>query len=151
MNAKSLRTIIRALKGRSLKTVAAAEPDAIAWHLVGSVPHQGFTRRFPVRTGIPTFHSFRVQKGAVKGTALVGHSPTEGAHISRIASTTRDAMGYPVPLDLGVKGYRQLFRGIRSALGVPPGTPVRFTRTRNIFNLARKRPITRTDSSVRLR
>lgn len=152
MNAKSLRVLIRALKGRSLKTVAAAEPDAVAWHLLGSVPNRSFIlRTLPAKVTQYAEHVFDVRKGNVTGTVITHNMPGRNVGIRRVASTARDSMGHPVPLDLGVKGYRRLFRGIRSTLGVPSGTHITFERARNIFNPASRKYIKRESSALKLR
>ncbi len=151
MNAKTVRLFVRALRGRSAKAVTSAAPGSPQWHLDRSIDllgasGPGFNRRRLPREK-PSFmkHVFSVDKGYVSvrnEPGIPGHWP---GHQASIAGVFSDDF---TPLDLGVSGYRKVFRGIRSALGIPKGTNIKFHRITNEFNPRAQRDRT---SSVRLR
>ncbi len=156
MTAKTLRTFVRALRGRSLKAVPGAKPGAFPWHVAEAEPHfggkavglgakpaavsiqetsigrsgktPGFNlRKLPSRTPETLHHTFRIV-GPTQGRVITEYSPSE-KHLRVLNVFSLDRQK---PLDLGVGGYHRLFKGIKSALGLKKGAEVKFDRIYNI-------------------
>ncbi len=131
ISGKQLRTLIRAVKGRSLKAVEGAAPGAFPWHIRGA---RITTRRMPLET-YNVYGEFKVKTpGGTAGHVSATYYPgSQRAHISGVFAEMMNQ-----PLQLGAMGYRKLFRGIKSALGVTPNTRVSFSRVPNDFAPATK-------------
>ncbi len=132
INAKTLRALVRAIKGRSLKRLANDKPWGFGWHLNWTVPHNaGFSRRFLPQTSARTLatHHFSIQKGDLGGRLKVEVDP-----LSRSASVLAVfPHSASRPLNLGVTGYRRLFREVAKTVGLKPRTMVHFERIPNEY------------------
>src|SRR5512143_4378182 len=118
MNVKMLRVLKRALQGRGLKGLRAPEPGSVQWH-IATDQQPGFNLRdLPEKRSWFTKHYFDVTSPTgVRGHVSATQRPTRTHIVGVFAEDDTKA------LDLGFKGYRRLFRDLRSATGLPEGTP----------------------------
>lgn len=128
MKPRMLRALVKILRGRGLKTLAAPKPGAAQWHIATSEQAGFKLRDLPEKRPWFTKHYFDVTSPTgIRGHVSATQRPAR-THIVGVFSESEDQ-----PLDLGFKGYRRLFRDLRSAVGLPKETPITFHRIPNVL------------------